>query len=210
MAIKAQVEQQSVTAKFRLNNSLKLAFSFQLAWVVIAGICIAIGRPIAIELLAFNLVTLFAPALLEVLTRTKLPIALQVHFFVFVTSASLLGSIVGFYGLVPNWDTYVHLDSGVLMTWLGLFVVREAESQSKARLPKWFALATAFAVTMALAAMWEIYEFFSDVLIHTNMQIGGLEDTMIDTIAAVVGALIAIVIALWLKAPKSVLPKSLH
>lgn len=85
--------------------------------------------------------------------------------------------------------------SGAVTAWFGFFLVRAAERQSKNQFPKWFAIAAAFAVAMATASLWEIYEYLSDVIIHTNMQIGGLEDTMIDMMSAAIGALIALAIA---------------
>lgn len=193
----------------RLGDSLKLAVVFQVAWLVVAGVSVLSGRSINGSLLVGNLIILFAPVVIEVLTRIRLPTALHVHFHIFVTASSFLGSIIGFYALVPNWDTYVHLDSAVLTTWLGFFVVRQAEGKTKAQLPKWFAITAAVAVSMGLASLWEIYEYLSDMIVHTNMQVGGLDDTMIDMMAAVVGSCIAVALAVWLRAPKSVLPKSL-
>lgn len=196
--------------KTQLKKSLKLAVGFQLGWIIIAGIYALNGATIAAGLLVGNLLTLFAPVVFEFITRIKLPMSLQIHFLAFVTASSFMGSILGFYGSVNNWDTYVHIDSGVLIAWFGLFLVLQAEQQSKGQLPKWFAIATAFAFTMASAALWELYEYASDQLIHTNMQIGGLEDTMIDTLAALIGATIAVVLVLLFRRPKTVLPKSLR
>lgn len=193
-----------------LKRSLKLALIFQIAWIIVFIIYALAGNSPSIGLLIVNLLILFAPALIEVVTRTKLPTAFQIHFYIFVTAASFLGSILEFYGSVPNWDTYVHVDSGVLIAWLGLFAVSRAENRAKGQLPKWFGVITAFMVPMALASLWEIYEFASDQILHTTMQAGGLEDTIVDMTAAIIGATIAIGIALLLKWPKSVLPKAFH
>lgn len=198
------------TSHFRLGTALKLAFAFQLGWIIATIFCLLSGRHIALGLLPVNLIILFAPALLEFITRTKLPIALIINFCVFLTLAAFLGSVVGFYGSVNNWDTYVHAYSGTLITWLGFFVVQQAERSAKAQLPGWFALAAAFAICMGVASLWEIYEYFSDIVLHTNMQVGGLDDTMIDMISAGVGSLIAVAVAVFFKAPQSVLPKSLR
>ena len=46
---------------------------------------------------------------------------------------------------------------------------------------------------MAFAAAWEIYEFASDTFLHTTMQAGGLEDTIVDMLAALIGATIAVI-----------------
>lgn len=198
------------TVSHNVRSSLKLALVFLVGWLVVAGICILAGRHIAVGLLPVNLLILFVPVVIEFVTKTTLPIALKIHFSIFLTAAAFLGSIVGFYGTVNNWDTYVHLYSGVLTGWFGLYVVSQGEKHAKAQLPAWFALAASFAIPMGIAALWEVYEYLSDIILNTNMQVGGLDDTMIDTISALIGALIAIAIAVWFKAPKSVMPKALH
>lgn len=91
---------KKLTADIRLDESLKLAVIFQGIWIVIAGFCVLIGRPIEGNLLLVNLLILFAPTLMELVTRVKLPRALQIHFYIFVTAAGFLGSIVGFYGSI--------------------------------------------------------------------------------------------------------------
>lgn len=193
-----------------LSGTIKFALAFVVGWLVLSGIYLLTGRHIVIGLLPVNLLLLFVPLVLELVTRTTLPIALKIHFSIFLTAAALLGSIVGFYGSVNNWDTYVHLYSGVLTGWFGFYVVAQGEKHAKAQFRKWFALAAAFAIPMAIAALWEIYEYLSDIILHTNMQIGGLDDTMIDMMSALIGALIALAIAVVFRSPKSVLPKSLQ
>ncbi len=193
-----------------LAKSLKLAIGFAVGWTILTALFMFTNKSVAFALLFINLPILFVPLIAEFITRIKLPAALQVQFLIFVSSSSLLGSILHFYSTVPGWDTYVHLYSGVIITWFGMFVIMLAEKQTNTQLPKWFVLSMAFAVCMGIASLWEIYEFLSDVLINTNMQVGGLKDTMIDMSVALIGAVIAFIITLLIKFPKSVLPKSLQ
>lgn len=197
-------------SRSQTNSTLKLAVAFQAGWLIIAGFYVLMGNTISLGLLIVNLPILLAPLAVELITRVRLPLALQLQFHILVTATSLLGSIIGFYSSVPNWDTYAHLYSGVLMAWLGFFVVRQAEDQMKKQFPMWFAILGAIAIATMIAAAWEIYEFMSDLLINTNMQIGGLKDTMIDMIAASIGSFIAIVFSKLFKIPSSLLPKSLR
>ena len=82
-----------------------------------------------------------------------------------------------------------------------------AEASIKKTVPLWFKNVVAFMTPMAFAAAWEIYEFMSDKYIGTVMQAGGLEDTIVDMLAALIGAIVAVVVStawpLWQKRFKS-------
>ncbi len=192
----------------RLKHSLKLALIFQVAWIVAAIVALAMGLPVKVGLLAGLLFMPFIPAAFEFITRIKLPDALQLHYHAFITASSVAGSAFGVYALVGHWDTLVHIDSGVLLAWLGFFAVRRAQEQGmKGIIPRWFTLSVAIAVSLAFAALWEISEFLSDTFLGSSTQ-ANLEDSIVDMAAGAIGALIAVAIAVWLRWPKSVLPKS--
>lgn len=195
--------------KQNIIKSLKLTLVVQLAWIAISAIYVLRDITIDSDLLAPNLLILFVPVIIELITKINIPIVLQIHFHIFMTTSSLMGSILEFYGSVNGWDTYVHMYSGVLIALIGLFIVREAEDEIAKQFPKWFTIVNAFIWPMALATLWEIYEYASDQLLGTNMQVGGLEDTIIDMLSAIVGAAIAMIIVILFKRPKSVLPRSL-
>lgn len=190
-------------------HSLALALPFQLGWAVAAIIYILAGNTMNVGFLVLLMTVLWVPTAVELVTRTKLPTALHIHYHAFITASSVMGSTFGFYALVPNWDTWVHIDSGVLLAWLGLFAIRQAEDQVGVRLPGWLSVAMCYASPLAFAALWEISEFLSDRYLHTTTQ-AGLEDTIVDMIAAFVGATIAIAIVSLAVSPKSVLAKALR
>lgn len=190
----------------QLKQSLGLAFIFQIGWIAAAGIILLLGGSVNIVLLALLLFLPWIPVVLELLTKTKLPMALQAHFHIFITLSSVAGSTFGMYALVPHWDTFVHIDSAILLAWLGLFAVRQVREDVKAPIPRWFVGWVAFLTPMAFAALWEIAEYTSDGLLNTTTQ-HGLEDTAVDMLAALVGAILTTAIALWWKVPKSVMPR---
>lgn len=158
-------------------------------------------------MLLANLLTLWIPALFEFVTRTRLPDSLQIHYLLFITASSLVGSALGGYAFIPHWDTIVHVDSGVLLAWAGMYALFSVEKLRKVKLPGWFVVAVTLATPLAFAVLWEVYEFMSDALIHTTMQAGGLEDTIIDMLAALVGGTLAIILAAWGLVPKTVAPR---
>ena len=152
--------------------------------------------------------TVFVPALVELVLRTPIPRALQLHYLIFIVVGPLAGSVLHVYDAIPRWDAYVHFDSGVMLAWLGMLAVRRAEERAGVPLPIWFGLSIVMAIPMAFAGAWEICEFVSDVVLGTTSQ-SGLEDTMLDIVAGTAGGLLAIVLLMVARRPRTVAPPSL-
>ncbi|MES2630523.1 MAG: hypothetical protein V4611_01040 [Patescibacteria group bacterium] len=181
-----------------LKRSLIIALVFQIAWVLTGIVFSLSGGYVSWVLLIANMLTLWAPALFMFVTRFNLSDSFQIGFGIFITASSLIGSALGGYGDIPNWDTIVHVYSGTVLAWFGFIVANNAEGSIKKPLPLWFKNSVAFMTPLAFAAAWEIYEYMSDTLWGTTMQAGGLEDTIIDMIAALIGAAIALVVStIW-------------
>jgi len=151
---------------------------------------------------------MWAPAAAELVFRTTLPRALQLHYLIFITLGPYAGSALNVYVAIADWDTLIHFDSGVMLAWLGMLWVRRMEERVNAPFPAWFGLAVIQLTAMAFAAAWEICEFASDHLIGTVAQ-GGLDDTMADIMAGTMGGLFAIALLLILGRPRSLAPASL-
>ncbi len=185
-----------------IRRSLVIALLFQIAWVL-AGLLFALsGVQVGWGLLIANLLTLWAPAAFMFITRIKLSDGFQYGYAAFITGASLIGSSLGGYGAIPHWDTIVHVYSGTLLAWFGFIVATSAEPSIKRPLPLWLKNVFAFMTPLAFAAGWEIYEFTSDRLWGTSMQAGGLEDTIVDMLAALLGAIVALIAStLWIYRP---------
>lgn len=182
-----------------LRRSLMIALCFQIAWIITGMLFSMSGVEVRWSLLIGNALTLWLPALIIFFTNLSLSDKFQINFAIFITASSLVGSALDGYGLIANWDTMVHVYSGVLFVWLGFIIGAKVEASIKKPLPLWFKNSTAFMVTMTIAALWEIYEYTSDTYLGTSMQAGGLTDTIVDMSAAFVGALIALVATnMWL------------
>jgi len=181
-----------------LRRSLIIALIFQIAWVITGLLFTLFGAKVQWGLLVVNMLTLWTPALLMLLTRVSLSDGFQYGFAVFITASSLIGSALGGYGVIPDWDTIVHVYSGALLAWFGFVVTGKAEESIKKALPLWFKNVVAFMTPLAFAALWEIYEYTSDTFLGTTMQAGGLEDTIVDMGAALLGAIVALIVStLW-------------
>lgn len=200
---------RSFVMKAQLKRSLTWALLFQVVWFGTAIIAETFGFSVSFGLLILMSIVLWVPAILELITHTYFPLSLQLHFFVFITISSIMGSAFHIYGIVSHWDLVAHFDSGILLGWLALFVVRRVEERTYAPLPKWFAILTALMTPLAFAAVWEICEFMSDRFLHTATQ-AGLQDTIYDMASAGIGGIVAILLIVWTYKPVSVLPKALR
>ena len=189
--------------------STLFALPFALGSVVVVFGLAALGFTVEPVLGAVLAATVFVPALVELLLRSPIPRALQLHYLIFIVAGPLAGSVLHTYSAIPRWDAYVHFDSGVMLAWLGMLAVRRAEERIAHPLPVWFGLSVVLAVPMAFAAAWELCEFVSDIVLGTTSQ-SGLEDTMLDIVAGTAGALLAIALLLFTRRPRTVAPLSLQ
>ena len=191
-----------------VRRSLLLALPFQAGTLVVALALSAAGLPTQVLLTVLLALSMWAPAAAELVFRTTLPRALQLHYLIFITLGPYAGSALNVYVAIADWDTLIHFDSGVMLAWLGMLWVRRMEERVNAPFPAWFGLAVIQLTAMAFAAAWEICEFASDRLIGTVAQ-GGLDDTMADIMAGTMGGLFAIALLLILGRPRSLAPASL-
>lgn len=115
---------------------------------------------------------------------------LAIQLFIFFSS--LMGSSYGWYDWINHYDDYLHVGSGVLTCILAFSLLSYFEYRDVLHVHGWvFPLLFAVAFVMGLGALWEIYEFLSDLLLHTNMQAGGNLDTMVDLLDATLGMAVA-------------------
>lgn len=152
-----------------------------------------------------GLVTIHLPSILERKFRFELPSLLYGFYIVFLYCAIFLGEVRSFYYLVPQWDSVCHFCSSMMMGFFGLMVVTilNRDRHLAVSLSPFFVCLFAFCFSVALGAIWEIYEFATDGLFGMNMQkfmladgtvLAGhaaLADTMKDIIVDVLGSLLA-------------------
>ena len=155
-----------------------------------------------------GLVVMFLPALLEKHLRITVPNYIYVMYFIFLYCAIYLGEVRSFFYVIPQWDTFLHGFSAMMLGSLGFSLVSilNDSKRTHVQLSPLFVGLFAFCFAIAMGALWEIYEFSFDGLLGMNMQkfrledgtllIGheALRDTMEDIITDALGALIVYVV----------------
>lgn len=143
----------------------------------------------ASTLLVAGLMTV--PSLLRDRYRVFIPTSIDISTVVFIFLTLFLGQIGNLYDYVPFWDKFVHFQSGILFGATGFTLVYTLKSHRRNQvvLSPLFVAVFAVAFSLAIAALWEIGEFAWDAALGHQTQ-ASLDDTMLDLIAATVGALI--------------------
>ncbi|NQX68719.1 hypothetical protein HQN90_21575 [Paenibacillus alba] len=124
------------------------------------------------------------------LTKTPMFAALRFCILLFITITMIMANEFGFYGIIPYLDKFEHLFSGVILCFVGLLIYKKANDSGKSsasnpRVAIWLSLF----FSIAMAGVWEIYEFTTDHFLGLNSQNGSLVDTMTDIICGTAGAI---------------------
>ena len=139
---------------------------------------------------------LLAPTLLRDRIPVKIPYEFQLVILIFVFATLFLGEIRSFYYRFWWWDIALHTASGFLLGIFGfllIYVLNQNEKVNMSMKPRFIAL-FAFAFSVAIGVLWEIFEYTMDFVLGANMQkpmLGdptGLTDTMWDLIVNTIGA----------------------
>jgi len=121
-----------------------------------------------------GLLLTFIPKAVEKISKSRLKFSATLSFaiIVFIFGAEFLGEIKKFYDIFPWWDVMLHTVSGVILGLIGfmlVFVLNES-TRTKVQLSPLFICFFAFCFALSCGAIWEIFEFSGDRLLHMNMQ----------------------------------------
>ncbi len=135
-----------------------------------------------------TLITLLLPKFILKKSRVKIPSALYFSIIFFIFLSMFLGKMNGFYVKFPWWDMMLHTLSGIILSIIGfsMYLLLNKLDLNENINPLLIAC-YAFFFAVAMAGMWEIFEFSSDKIFGTNAQLGSLDDTMWDIIAGTTG-----------------------
>ena len=104
-----------------------------------------------------------------------------------------LGSVWEFYLLIPNFDKVVHMLSGVFVSMLALTLYCVVKPEHKLDACNCAtAMLFVFFASMAVAGLWEITEYFVNLITGRDVQrvaATGVGDTMQDMIVCLIGTL---------------------
>lgn len=121
---------------------------------------------------AAMLLILTAPIILRKRFLLNVPLVLTVAIAVFAFTAMVLGDGLNFYGRYPWWDSLLHLFSGGILSFVGLWVVHILLSDADKVVfsNKYFLALFLLMFSLSCGAMWEICEYTFDDLFGTNTQ----------------------------------------
>lgn len=156
----------------------------------------------------FGALVIFLPRRVEDRFEVDIPNLIEIIYIIFLFLAIYLGEVQNFYYLFPNWDTILHFFSAGMLGAVGFLLVDFLTGIEKLnlRLTPGFVSFFAFCFAITSGVVWEIYEFFADGILGTNMQkfmtyegeiLNGREavrDTMEDLIVDALGSLLVVMI----------------
>lgn len=134
-----------------------------------------------------------------------LPIEFQLAAIGFMFATLFLGEALDYYQRLWWWDLLLHTASGALLGIVGFLLVDllNRDDRTGTRLAPRFVALFAFCFSLALGALWEIFEFTMDASFGLDMQKAmlndpsGLTDTMWDLIVDALGAALVCAIGGW-------------
>ena len=122
----------------------------------------------------------------------KLPWPFVAGIVAFVLAALLLGEVFDFYERYWWWDMLLHLTSATGFGLVGFVFIFALFEGDRYAAPPWAIGFVSACFSMAIAVVWEIFEYAMDTLLGFNMQKSGLPDTMGDLIVGTAGAIIGV------------------
>ena len=131
-----------------------------------------------------TLVLFTLPSLVEKKLNIRLPNVFEAIVLVFIYSAEILGEINCYYLKIPHWDTMLHTVNGFMFAAFGfaLLDIINQNSRIKYKLSPLYLALMAFCFSMTIGVFWEFFEYYSDLLLGTDMQ----KDSYITTLNTVI------------------------
>ena len=168
---------------------------FELAMYVTAAVCFVYflvkgNQAKMLQAILIVAVLLIIRIVIKV-TKTTMFTALRFSVLLFIFVTMFMANEFGFYKVIPYLDKIEHLFSGLILCFVGLLIYMKASNGEKTAVPSaqvavWFCLF----FSIAMAGVWEIYEFTTDGLFGLHSQNGSLIDTMTDIICGTIGAVL--------------------
>lgn len=121
-------------------------------------------------------VVIHVPFVVKKLFKMQIPTFLCLTFWLFLFCSVFLGEVASFYYIVPHWDDFLHFLSSCMTALLGYMIFAMCFKGKNADFSVTAAVLFALCFSVAIGAIWEIYEFSFDGLLGLNMQKYALED----------------------------------
>lgn len=135
---------------------------------------------------------LLGPWLIKKLFKYEMCELLKFCYYIFTLLGLILGSVLKFYQLIPGFDKFVHFISGIISAVVALIFLKYSKTNTKST-PIWFQILFIICCTLAIASIWEFFEFFCDKITKGDAQYvmkTGVDDTMEDMLVAFLGSIL--------------------
>lgn len=134
-------------------------------------------------LCVLTLVLFMIPSFVEKRIKIDIPDLLEIIILAFIFAAEIFGELREYYLSAPYWDMVLHTINGFLCAAIGLALIDILNGSDRVaiNLSPIFAAVCAFCFSMTIGVIWEFFEFFMDVVFHSDMQ----KDTIINTVSSV-------------------------
>lgn len=111
------------------------------------------------------------PTIVSEKFKIGIPSLLETIIYIFIFSATILGEINNFYGIIPFWDILLHTLNGFLCAGIGFSLIDLLNQNSKKiNLSPLYVAIVAFCFSMTVGVLWEFGEFTADTVLRTDMQ----------------------------------------
>lgn len=170
----------------KYNETNKKSIAVYLGLRILVIICmifqLLLGNFENAVLCIFALFLFTIPSIISEKFKIGIPSLLEAIIYLFIFSATILGEISNFYGLLPFWDTLLHTLNGFLCAGIGFSLVDLLNQNSKKMsLSPLYVAVVAFCFSMTIGVLWEFGEFTADSVIRTDMQ----KDRIVQNISSV-------------------------
>ncbi|MDY6965125.1 MAG: hypothetical protein SVM80_04040 [Halobacteriota archaeon] len=184
-----------MTGKRHLEYNLDLLIPYFLRIVSLLLLAVAFYRRDMLGIIAciITVVISFIPTILKRDFKITLPWSLDL----LMASALLLhvgGYIFGVYNLIPGYDTITHFFSSIFVSFMAFVIIYILDEYWEGLRMDTYAMGFVVIIfTMAMGAVWELFEWAVDSLFGIDLQ-WGLQDTMMDLLVdSIAGVIMGIV-----------------
>lgn len=188
------------------NNKLPLAIKFK--WIFRIAITILFFYYLItnkdynnINYITNCILILFCSILPDVilkLFKSKMSNSADLFIQIFIFLSMLLGRMYNMYSIIPWWDLFLHFLSGILLGLIALAILKPLVGKDIFKnLPPLFTAIYIFIFTIAVAALWEYWEFAGDRLLGFDSQMNSLVDTMTDMLMGTLSGLIITIMSFF-------------
>ena len=186
------MEQKAIYTPLGLAEKIELTISYMLKFVIVFTIIMSIVKFNPFHFASGVVILVFSalPAIIGRKLRITLPVEVDLVIALFIFAHFMLGEVADYYNRFTTFDLLLHGSSGIIIGLIGFIIIYFFLYTNRIEANPALVVVFSVSFSLAIGALWEIFEFFMDQIFGFNMQKSGLEDTMGDLIVDFIGACI--------------------